>query len=292
MSGVELPAWVEQRLRQYEQRFKIPYDELKQKLLELYNLPFVQQDPQFKSDDMRFTWCLDVLHARLVQQKNVREYTVIPYGASDVRITKQGPVARLYAIIVDGNQRVNGVILFRGQLADAVKDVQLYYAYRTKLMRSPSGTNVFVATTFTRFEDGQPLPDTVENFITNYLGIRKILIAESAQNLSRRVGDKFVDEFDLRAIEGVVLRYSTGKRPSGSDWAVYVVTDGSVTDDVITPDGYIIPSQFTVWVPAFMLRYAEDSKLLFVGTLSPTSSREIQMNAIYVHPIVSIPITR
>jgi hypothetical protein len=40
-----------------------------------------------------------------------------------------------------------------------------------------------------------------------------------------------------------------------------------------------------------MLKYAEDSKLLFVGTIV-LADKEPQMNAIYVYPIVSIPIQR
>jgi hypothetical protein len=236
-------------------------------------------------------WCLDVLHARLIQQKSVKEYTIIPFGATDVKITKQGPVSRLYAMIFDGSKKFNGVILFRGQLADMVKDIQLYYVYKVKLAKSPSGDNVFLATTFTKFDNGQPIPESVENFIVNYLGIRKITIAETTQNLSRRVGDKFVDEFDMRAIEGVVIRGLSGKRASGTDWALYVVTDGSVVEDTITPEGYIVPAQFTVWIPSFMMKYAEESKLLLIGTIS-LSDKEPQMNAIYVHPIVAIPLQR
>jgi hypothetical protein len=291
MSVVELPPWVENKLKDYAQKFKVDYDTIKEMLLSLYNLPFVQTDPQFKSDDMRFTWCLDVLHARLVQQREVKEYLVIPYGATDVRITKQGPQARVYAIIfIDKEKRVNGVIVFRGQLAEMVRDIQLYYLYKVKLARMPTADNVFLATTLTKFDDGQPIPQPVPEFIQNILGIKKISIAESTKYLSRKI-DKFVDEFDLRAIEGVVIRYATGKRPSGTDWAFYVVTDGSVDQDILTPEGYVIPTQFTVWVPSYMLKYAEDSKLLFVGTIV-LADKEPQMNAIYVYPIVSIPIQR
>jgi hypothetical protein len=290
--SIELPEWVENRLKSYAEKFKIEYETVKGMVLDLYNLPFVQTDPQFKNNDMRFLWCLDVLHARLVQQKAVREYIVIPYGATDVRMTKQGPQSRLYAItFIERDKKVNSVILFRGQLADIVRDIQLYYAYRVKLAKSPIGDNVFIATMMTKFDNGQPLPQPVPDLIQGLLGIKKIQISDSVYNLSRKV-DKFVDEFDLRAVEGVVLRYATGKRPSGTDWAFYIVTDGSVDQDILTPEGYIIPAQFTVWVPSFMLRYAEDSKLLFVGTLSLTSQKEVQMNAIYVHPIVSIPLTR
>jgi len=288
---VELPSWVESKLMEYSNKFRVDYDTLKDMLLNLYNLPFVQSDPQFKSDDMRFTWCLDVLHARLVQQKDVKEYLVIPYGATDVRITRQGPQARLYSLIfISKEKRINGVIIFRGQLADMVKDIQLYYLYKVKLAKMPTADNVFLATTLTRFDDGQPVPQTVPEFIDSVLGIKKITIADSIKHLSRKV-DKYVDEFDLRAIEGVVIRHASGKRPSGTDWAFYVVTDGSVMEDVITPEGYVVPTQFTVWVPAHMLRYAEDSKLLFVGTIV-LADKEPQMNAIYVHPIISIPLQR
>jgi len=288
--SVELPPWVEEKLKYYAQKFRADYEVIKEQLVSLYNLPFVQTDPQFKSDDMRFVWCLDVLHARLVQQRDIKEYMVVPYGATDVRMTKQGPQSRLYAIIADGSRRVNGVIVFRGQLAETVKDVQLYYLYKVKLARSPTSDSLYFATTLTRFDDGQPLPQPVPDFIERYLGVKKITIAESVKYLSRRV-DRFVDEFDLRAVEGVVLRYATGKRASGTDWAFYVITDGSVDEDIITPEGYVVPAQFTVWVPSFMLRYAEDSKLLFVGTIT-LADKEPQMNAIYVHPIVSIPLTR
>lgn len=290
-ASVELPPWVEGKLKEYSSKFRVDQETLKSMLLELYNKPFVQSDPQFKNDDMRFAYCLDVLYARLVQQKTVREYVVIPFGATDVRQTKQGPQSRLYALVFIDNRRVNSVILFRGQLADMVKDVQLYYAYRTRLMRSPAGDNVFFATTFTEFKNPQPIPQGVPEFIEKVLGVRRVTIAESAQSLSRKI-DKFVDEFDLRLVEGVVLRCMTGKRPSGSEWAFYVITDGSLDDDRIMPDGTVIPSQFTVWVPHFMAKYAEDSKLLFLGTLTTTSSREVQMNAIYVHPVISVPLMR
>ncbi len=289
MSEVDLPPWVESKLKTYSEKFKVDYEAVKRMLLDLYNLPFVQSDPQFKSDDIRFTWCLDVLHARLVQQQLQREYIVIPYGATDVKMTSQGPVARLYAIIVlEGQKRVNGVILFRGQLAEMIKDIQLYYLYKVRLARSPARDNVFHATTLTKFDSGQPISYSVTEFIEKLLGIRKITIAESTKYLSRKI-DKFVDVFDLRYVEGVVIRYSRGKRPSGTEWAFYVITDGSVDQDIITPEGYVIPSQFTVWVPSYMLKYAEDSKLLFLGTIV-LRDKEPQMNAIYVHPIISIPL--
>jgi len=289
--SVEVPPWVESKLKDYAQKFKVDVESLKSALLDIYNSPFVQSDPQFKSDDTRYTYCLAVLHARLVQQRTVREYVVVPYGATDVRNTKQGPQSRLYSLIFIDNKRVNGVILFRGQMADVVKDVQLFYAYKVRLMRSPASDNVFVATTFTEFKDPQPIPQSVPEFIERVLGIKRVTIAESGHNLSRKI-DKFVDEFDLRAIEGVVVRYMTGKRPSGSDWAFYVITDESIDHDVLLPDGTVIPSQMTVWVPAFMAKYAEESKLLFVGTLTTASTREVQMNAIYVHPVISIPVLR
>jgi hypothetical protein len=288
-ASAELPPWVEEKLKEYAQKFKAKPESLREMLLQLYNMPFVRSDPQFKSDDIRFTWCLDVLHARLVQQRVVRDYKVIPYGAGDVRMTKQGPLSRLYALIFpEEKKKVNGVILFKGAQAEMVRNVRYYYLYNVKLSKPPTADNLFMATTFTTFDDGQPIPHSVPDFIEKFLGVKKITIAESAQHLSRKV-DKYVDEFDLRAIEAVVIRPATGKRPSGTDWGFYVVTDGSVDQDILTPTGYVIPAQFTVWVPPFMMRYAEESKLLFIGTISPSSNKEIQMNAIYVHPIIALP---
>jgi len=289
--SMELPSWVENKVKEYSQRFKVETETIRKMLLDLYNLPFVQNDPQFKNDDMRFIWCLDVLHAKLVQQRDIKEYLVIPYGVSDVRNTKQGPQSRLYSLIfLEKSKKINGVIVFRGQNAEMVRNIQLFYLYRVKLAKAPTLDNIFFATTLTKFDEGQPIPQPINEFIENYLGIKKITIADSIKFLSRKI-DNYVDEFDLRAIEGIVIRYAQGKRPSGTDWAFYVISDGSIDQDIITPEGYIIPTQFTVWVPSFMLKYAEDSKLLFIGTIS-LADKEPQMNAIYVHPIISIPLMR
>ena len=153
---------------------------------------------------------------------------------------------------------------------------------------------LYSATNVTKFDNPKPLPVDPVRFLYEYVGVRKIAIADTLRYPSRREqGGKFVDEFDLRAIQGIALRYAKGNRPSGGQWAFYVIADDSVgVDDVVTPEGRIIPSQFTVWVPARFVKYAEESDLLFVGTVDISQPEGMPfMNAISIVPIRARPIS-
>jgi hypothetical protein len=265
-----------------------------QEFEEYYKTDFVQTDPQFKSDDDRYKYVLEVLTVRYKSQLPTIEVAVIPFGITDIRITPQGPISRIYAILQKrGESRAQiGVIVNRGQQANLVDEVQLFYLYKSvRLSQFSSDSNVFFSTQLTRFDDPQPFPDDPLSLLKK-IGVVNLKIAETPYKLSKRIGEdsKYVDEFDLRGVSGIVVRYNTGKRPSGTDWALYVISDDSVAEEQVTPEGYIVPSQLTVWVPRRFLKYDIDSKIYCVGTLSLSDRKEPFMNAIYVHPIIAKPL--
>jgi hypothetical protein len=288
------PDYVLQKIKQLSQRFNISESTILQEFEEYYKTDFVQTDPQFKSDDDRYKYVLEVLTVRYKSQLPTIEVAVIPFGITDIRITPQGPISRIYAILQKrGESKAQvGVIVNRGQQANLVDEVQLFYLYKSvRLSQFSSDSNVFFSTQLTRFDDPQPFPDDPLSLLKK-IGVVNLKIAETPYKLSKRIGEdsKYVDEFDLRGISGIVVRYNTGKRPSGTDWALYVISDDSVAEEQVTPEGYIVPSQLTVWVPRRFLKYDIDSKIYCVGTLSLSDRKEPFMNAIYVHPIIAKPL--
>jgi hypothetical protein len=74
--------------------------------------------------------------------------------------------------------------------------------------------------------------------------------------------DKYVDEFDWRGLVAIVVRKNFGTRPDGRNWAVYTVSDDSLSTNLVSND-VIVPTAFTVWVPYTMMKYDVDSKLFF-----------------------------
>jgi hypothetical protein len=294
MSERSYPEYVVQKIRQLSQRFNIDENTIWKEFEEYYKTDFVQTDPQFKSDEDRYKYVLEVLTVRYKSQLPTTEYLVIPFGITDVRITTQGLISRIYCIFrKKGETKTKvGVIINRGQQATLIDEVQLFYMYKNvRLSQFSSEGNVLFSTQLTRFDEPQPIPNDPLSLLKS-VGVVNLKIAETPYKLSKRVGEdeRYVDEFDLRGVEGIVLRYNIGKRPSGTDWALYVISDDSVSNEQITPEGYIVPSQLTVWVPKRFLKYDIDSKIYCVGTIVAQEKKEPFMNAIYVHPIIAKPL--
>lgn len=285
----EIPGEAKQKLLELSQKFNIALEDLEKQYWEIYNDPFVQTDPQFKTDKDRHLYAVRVLWVRTAAQPPTKEYVVIPFGYTEPRTTKSSGLmmSRIYVLVRTDKGIERRVIVCRGAQADLCHDVQLFHAYRVKL--SEFG-NLLLATANTRFSDPKPIPVEPVKLLTRDVGASLIAIADTPYNVSRKdQSGRYVDEFDLKLVRGIVLRYNRGKRPDGSEWAFYVISDDSVTEEGVTPDGKVIPTQFTVWVPASMLKYDVESDLMFLGTIQLNDTEPV-MNAICVIPIVARPI--
>jgi hypothetical protein len=296
MGEKKYPDYVYERIKLMTRKFNISEDRLLVEFDEFYNTDFVQTDPQFKTIDDRCKYVLEVLWVRYISQPPTEDVTVIPFGITDIRVTPQGAISRIYAITKrKGEAKPSlSVIVNRGPQSTLVDEVQLFYIYPSvKLSRFSSEGNVFFSTSITRFENPQLISEDPLTLLRR-IGVVDVKLAEIPSKLSKTIDEEhgYVDEFDLRGICGIVQRYNTGKRPSGSDWAVYTISDDSVdpNTDKVSPSGIIIPSQLTVWIPKRFLKYDVDSKIYCVGTIRVSSSKEPFMNAIYVHPIIAKPL--
>jgi len=262
--AVEYPEYVRERVKRIAETFRVEEAQVWEQFKQYLSDPFVRSDPQFKTDDDRYRYVLELLWVLYAAQPPAEQIIFISLGYTDVRLTQQGPLSRIYGLAkAKGDKSFKrAVIVCRGPQADLVKQVIPLRVYKLRVARMARADNVFFATSQTQFSEPQPLPVDPLDFIGRELGVPVLRLADVASNLSKKQG-KYVDEFDWRVLVGIVVRYNFGTRPSGGKWAVYTVSDDSLTSNYISPEGYIVPTAFTVWVPFDMMKYDVDSKLLF-----------------------------
>jgi len=285
-----LPEFVINKIRELSAKTNESMEELVKQYWEIYNDPWIQSDDQFKTDEDRHAYAVRVLWVKIVSQPPVEEYTIIPFGIREPRIAKSSGIAqsRIYASVQIGDKLENKVIVCRGETAKLVYDIEPFNIYKVKLANV---RGLLMATSQTRFEDPRPAGVDPIKFLVKQVNALPIKIIDAIKKPSRVDKGGYVDELDLRLIKGIVIRYNRFERNDGTKGAVYTISDDSVTKDMVTPDGKVIPSQFTVWIPSNMLRYGEYSELAFVGTISlARDSGEPFMNAICVIPIHPRPI--
>ncbi len=285
---MELPKYVLEKIEEISQKYKVGKDKLLSEYSDIFNDPFVQTDPQFKTEDDRHGYSLRVLYVRVSAQPPTKDFVVIPFGVQDPRMTQGGKVvARVMVYSKVGEKFEKRVILFKDNLTGEVSNVQLFHAYKVSLSEF---RNVFMATTKTKFENPKPIPMEPLKFLIQELGIPLINISQVPHFLSKKQ-DKFVDEFDLRAIRCIITRWNKWARKSGfGEGAVYNVSDDSVNQTHVSDEGIIVPTELTVWTPASQLKYDTESEVVVVGTIDISSSNEPFMNAICVIPIHAKPI--
>ncbi|MCW1309284.1 MAG: hypothetical protein QXP04_01180 [Candidatus Nanoarchaeia archaeon] len=282
----ELQKKIEADLNRISNITRLSIDTVRQCFEMIFNSDYVQKDPTFTSIEDRVYYSIGATQARLCAQPPTEEYLIVPFGITDIRITTKGEQSRIYALVKGkGFEKfVPAPILCRGEKADLVNNIKLFYAYKTRLAKFFE--NVYMATSQTTLENSEIVNADPIQVIITHTGAKMITLAQAPLMPSRKIGG-YVDELDLRIIRCYIVRWNTGKRQSGTDWAVYTVTDGTVENVGTTPDGKIIPPTMTVWVPKLFLRYDVESEVYVVGTIS-FAENEPFMNAIYVHPIHSI----
>jgi hypothetical protein len=261
---VSYPEYVVDRIKRIASTFNVPEEQVWEMFNTYLNDPFVKTDPQFKTDDDRYRYVLELLWVVYAAQPPAETVLFISVGYTDVRVTKQGPISRIYGLAKKKGQEKfsRAVIICKGPQAELTNEVVPFRVYKVKLSSFGRADNVYFATNQTKFADPQPIPMDPLQFIAKEVGVPVIKLADAASALSKRQ-DKYIDEFDWRGLVGIVVKYNYGTRPSGTKWAVYTVSDDSLTSNYISPEGLIVPTAFTVWVPFNMMRYDVDSKLFF-----------------------------
>ena len=286
--SAELPEEVMKILRDVAERTGMEISKVVEIFYEKYNDPWVQTDPHFKDDMDRMIYAAKRTYVELLSAPPTKEFYVIPFGFTGKRVSKSSGIvmSRIYVVAKSPEgEWEKRVIVCRGAQADLIDTLQLFSAYKVRLAERG---RILFATQSTRFENPTPLSSDPVKFLTKVVRAEPITVVDTPYKLSRKV-DNFVDEFDLKMIRGFIISYNKGKRPDGTDWAVYTISDDSIgrVESEVTPDGKIIPKQLTVWVPPQQLIFDVGSEVIVVGTVQLNSSGEPFMNAICVvgiHP--------
>ena len=294
MSRPEIPGFIKERLEKLSYKTGESVDSLINELYRLYNSDWIQTDPSFTTEEEKLIYAFRVLWVRKVSQPPTQEVTVIPIGYTETRISRAKgiPTSRIYVLRATDAGLQKTVIICRGNQADLWQEVQLFHAY--KIHVSIDSRGVLHATPSTHVENPKPIPTDPKKLLVEHVGVKMFKLRDIHNYISRTVnigGREIVDEWDLRGIQGIVLRYLTGTRPDGTTWGLYEISDDSVgEEDETTPEGKLIPSRLTVWTPKSMVKYDVDSEILVVGVVQLDKDDVPFMNAIAVIPIHARPI--
>lgn len=280
MAKVKVPKDVRREAKRFVKENNIDKGEF----LKVYKQHYrnFKEDMQFETDEDVHSYTIRVVEMHFLRQgPPADEFTVVPWGYQETRETSKGELqSKIYAF--DKENQKNGVIICKGDSVDAWEDITLFAEYKVRL---GSQDGVFFTRDETEFEGGEPISIQPEDYIKGVVGAEEIDIKETPNKLSRKQeGSEFVDEMDVRVIEGYIDRINTFTR-NGRERGVINLMDESVTGiESRVKDGIIIPNPMTVWVPASQLKVGAGSQVCVVRTVS-LSDKTPQMTAYSLIPI-------
>jgi len=282
---MSLPENVLNKIREISSKFQVPEEEVIKAYMELFTSDFVQTDPQFKDDEDKHNFCQRAIWVKYASALPTEEYEVIPIGIRAPKRSKGDNLWRsqIFALVKKSKELIPATIFATGKESFVVNDIKLFYGYKVRL--ASWGGDRFSVTNLTRFDNPKMLAVNPLDIIRKFLNVREIKVADTPYNISELKDGKFVNEWDLRLIRGIVLNYGEGGDDDSGRWAYYIIADESATgEERVTETGIIIPNRLFVWIPPSFLKYDIDSDLYFLGTIT-LAEKEPRMNAISVIPV-------
>jgi len=273
--------YVEEKLLEIHEKSGIPLDELRAELEKIAKDPVIVLDPAYDTEDAKLRHAALILWSKYVARPPIQEYEVIPVGIDHEIVTKNGDIqSGIFVLTREGKIRR---VVFRGREVERIRYINLFHKYKVKLGVFSSGD--FIVDDRSVFNSPEMTKLTAD-VLKEKLSIPRISIADSNRYLSRQTSDGYVDTTDWKVISGVIIRSKKGER-DGRNWGVYTITDGSLSEDIVTPD-YIIRTQFTVWMNPLLMSYDNGDYCEFYGSIHISREKEIFMNAYYVKPIITM----
>jgi len=283
--SVKLPDFVLQRIQLISQKTGISVKEITGEYLEIFRDPFIQEDPQFTSDEERHRYAAAVLRARDFARPPGREYEIIPIGFSGKRLTETGtPMSTVYVLVKDSRGVKLKRLVLRDEMADLYKVITLFAKYKVKLGEFSSGD--LVADNRAKFNNPVKLKLSPQDILAK-IGVQRVANLKQTKNFISKIGsDGYVVETDWKVVRGIIVRAYRGTRKDGTEFGVYTIVDDSLEDEpIVTPDGKVIPPGFSVWVAPEQMIYAVESECDFAGTIQVGSDKQPFMNAYLVIPV-------
>lgn len=280
------PEAVTKRVEEISRRTEIDEAEILREYEELFNDPFIQEDPQFTTDEERHQYAIAVLWTRYISRPPVKNYEVIPIGFSGLRIARSGiPMSNLFTFIKYGNDVKLKRVVLRDETADSYKEIVLCSKYNVKLGEFSKG-NDLIADNRSKFHDPVALKLTPSEILKR-LNPKRVAIKDAKKFPSRMDSTGFIDTLDWRVVRGIIVGDYRGKRDDGTDFGVYTLSDETIdSEPKVTPDGKILRPGFTVWIAPELMNYEREGEIDAIGTIGINrKTGEPSMNAFLLVPV-------
>ncbi|MEM4534984.1 MAG: hypothetical protein QW764_02950 [Desulfurococcaceae archaeon] len=282
---MNLPDAVVSKIREICDKFQVDEETVTKEYVELYTSDFVQTDPQFKDDDDKHGFCIRAIWVKYASAQPTTEYEFIPIGVKSPKKSKFDGLWRgqIYALVKRSKELTKAVIFATGRESFIVNEIKPFFAYKARL--ASWSEDRLSTTSITKLSEPKMITVNPLDLLKKYLNVKEIKVADTPYAVSSMKDEKFVDEWDLRLIRGIVLNFGEGGDDESGKWAYYIIADESATgEERVTENGIIIPNRLWVWIPPQFLKYDVGSELYFLGTIA-LSDREPRMNAISVIPV-------
>jgi len=292
--SIQLPAEIEQKLREISSKTGIDYDFIRQDYLRAFLDPFVQEDESFSSDEERHAFCIKIIMKNYLLRPPVKPETVIVVGLGSERITSGGMRQREIMVLwqqPNSKKWILRRLVLQEPVVDEAKNLVLFAAYQNVMLGEFSPGGDFVADN--RADFSKPIKTKLNyDTLLKVVGAQRVpSLKEAAKYASRKGADGYTDVTDWKIVRGIIDRYYVGQRKDGTPFAVMNIVDESIMNKTyVTEDGKILRPGFTVWVAPEFVRYSRDSECDFVGTIAVDEKGEASMNAYLVIPVHAKPI--
>jgi len=280
---IHIPENIAKELEAFAERHKISTE----RAFNIYQEKFkwVAGKLRGQSPDVIHAYALKITKVFLGRTSALKEYQVIVLGWPGERVTKAGRrVVPIYALLkdVETGAEEKTQILFFDEFADKVEELMPLNFYVMTLAKAGA---LYMTTSDSQISEPQPLGIDPDSLYTK-LGFKKFVLSDILNNVSRTREDGFVDDWDLKFCDVVVVssRLFENKK-TGAVRGVLTVSDDSVYETQVTEDGKVIPNLITVWCAKEFARFSEGSLVKVLGTVTLPSEDEPQINAISILPI-------
>jgi hypothetical protein len=276
-----IQQFVENKIEEIHAISNVSVDDLRLEYKTIFDDPFIQHDDQFKTDEERHRYAIATLWARYVGRPPLFTTKLIPIGLSPKQTSKKGSeFANLFAITPDGKLHR---VLFQGELAQQLSQVNLFCGYEVKLGRF-KGSEDFICDVRSKWENPLTLEKSPEEIMALVVP-KKLQISRLADFPSKMRADGYVDNLDWRGTRGLIWRKNDGVRKDGSKWQNYVIGDQDTKEPRITKDGTVLPVGFTVWVDELFFGFSVEDECDFFGPVKIDKSGVASMTAFTVLPV-------
>ena len=315
---LQLPKDVTDRLTKISEKYKIPMAQLIVETQKEFNENYIQQHPILDTVEKKLIYASKAVLSNYDSRSTLETFDVITFGIGR-KNTFQQPYTIDTNVLIEVDDRTGDAVAkdlhpevqkpqvkthlekvriqFKGKDIEHVSQIQTGCLYTVNLGRGKA-KNILYADDRSVFENPVKVDNLME--LLQQTGVTYCTIAETPKNLAKEETTSrgtYQDKNDMRIIRGMVGDYRKGG-DAGNEWAFYNVTDESLSDDYISPNGEVTVKPAMLFsVNPMWLIYDRKSTLDFIGTLtvqkgSKTKPKpkpyEISMNCVAVIPVISM----